>query len=86
MVKINMAATAAIVAATQIASSYRVKFTRSEFLELVKVAQPKLIYHVRRMPFFAYEGVVMYTFDCQDNDFTQRVLNAIEFSNQPWSE
>lgn len=86
MVKINMAATAAIVAATQIASSYRVKFTRSEFLELVKVAQPKLIYHVWRMHFFAYEGVVMYTFDCQDNDFTQRVLNAIEFSNQPWSE
>jgi hypothetical protein len=86
MAKINMAATAAIVAATQIASSYRVKFTRSEFLELVKVAQPKLIYHVRRMHFFAYEGFVMYTFDCQDNDFTQRVLNAIEFSNQPWSE
>jgi hypothetical protein len=86
MAKINMAATAAIVAATQIASSYRVKFTRSEFLELVKVAQPKLIYHVRRMRFFAYEGFVMYTFDCQDNDFTQRVLNAIEFSNQPWSE
>jgi hypothetical protein len=86
MVKINMAATAAIVAATQIASSYRVKFTRSEFLELVKVVQPKLIYHVRRMHFFAYEGFVMYTFDCQDNDFTQRILNAIEFSNQPWSE
>jgi len=81
-----MAETAAIVAATQVASSYRVKFRRREFLELVETAKPEIIYHVRRMHFFSYDGFVMYTFECDSNDFKQRVIDAIEFSNQPWSE
>ena len=80
-----MATTAAIVAA-QHTSSYRVKFKRKEFLELVEIAKPKIIYHTGRMHFFAFDGFVMYTFECRDGDFKQRVLHAIEFSNQAWSE
>ena len=67
-------------------SSYRVKFRREEFLELVQVAKPRLIYHTGRMHFFSYDGFVMYTFQCRDEDFTQRVLHALEFSNYQWSE
>ncbi|KON26461.1 hypothetical protein AC480_05645 [miscellaneous Crenarchaeota group archaeon SMTZ1-55] len=79
-------AVAAIAAATNVSSSYRVKFRRQEFLQLVELADPHVIYHVRRMHFFAYDGFVMYTFECQNTDFKQRVVDAIEFSNQPWSE
>ena len=79
-------AVAAIAATTNVSSSYRVKFRRQEFLQLVELADPKVIYHVRRMHFFAYDGFVMYTFECQNTDFKQRVVDAIEFSNQPWSE
>lgn len=68
------------------ASSYRVKFRRSEFLELVQIAKPSIIYHRGRMHFFAYDGFVMYTFECKNEDFSQRVLDAIEFSNYQWSE
>lgn len=81
-----MAETDAIVAATHVASSYRVKFKREQFLELVEIANPRTIYHKGRMHFFAHDGFVMYTFECQSTDFSQRVLDVIEFSNQPWSE
>lgn len=81
-----VATTTATVAANNVSSSYRVKFKRNEFLELVNVAKPKILYHVRRMHFFAYDGFVMYTFECENRDFGQTVLDAIEFSNQPWSE
>jgi hypothetical protein len=80
------ATAAAAAAATNVSSSYRVKFRRREFLELVEVAKPQIIYHRRRMHFFAYDGFVMYTFECDDRDFSQRVLDAIEFSNRPWDE
>ena len=85
-------ATAATTTATTVAiaaqhtSSYRVKFRRREFLELVQIAKPTLIYHTGRMHFFAYDGFVMYTFECEDRDFAQQVIHAIEFSNQAWSE
>jgi len=84
-----LATAGAVVAATVVAqhtSSYRVKFRKEEFLELVEVANPKIIYQTGRMHFFAYDGFVMYTFECRDNDFKQKVLHAIEFSNQAWSE
>jgi hypothetical protein len=85
-----MAATGGAVAATAVAaqhtSSYRVKFRRAEFLELVETAKPKIIYQTGRMYFFAFDGFVMYSFECKDSDFTQKVLHAIEFSNQAWSE
>ena len=80
-----MATTAAIVAA-QHTSSYRVKFHRKEFLELVEIAKPRIIYHRKRMYFFAFDGFVMYTFECTKEDFSQKVINATEFSNQTWSE
>jgi len=76
----------AAAAAAQQTSSYRVKFKREEFLELVEIAEPRIIYHRGRMHFFAFDGFVMYTFECKDSDFKQRVLNAIEFSNMAWSK
>ncbi|MHA1934369.1 MAG: hypothetical protein ACW97A_03725 [Candidatus Thorarchaeota archaeon] len=76
----------AAAAATLHTSSYRVKFQRQEFLELVEIAQPKIIYHRRRMHFFAYDGFVMYTFECESEDFRQKIIPAIEFSNTQWSE
>ena len=79
-------AAAAAAAAAQHTSSYRVKFRRKEFLGLVEIAKPRIIYHRRRMHFFAFEGFVMHTFECKDSDFKQKVLHAIEFSNQAWSE
>ena len=55
-------------------------------MELVEIAKPKIIYHRRRMRFFAFDGFVMYTFECENSDFKQKVLEAIEFSNRPWDE
>ena len=82
-----MISTAGTVAAASInASSYRVKFRKDEFLELVQIAKPYIIYQRGRMHFFAYDGFVMYTFDCKDEDFSQRILHAVEFSNYQWSE
>lgn len=77
---------AAAVAAAQHASSYRVKFTRREFLRLVEIAKPRIIYHRRKRHFFACDGFVMYIFDCYDSDFTPPAIEAIEFSNYRWSE
>ena len=79
-------AAAMVAAAAQHTSSYRVKFRREEFLELVKIAEPKILYQRGRMHFFAFDGFVMYTFEYQDGDFKQKILHAIEFSNQAWSE
>ena len=84
-----MAAAGAMIAATAVAqhtSSYRVKFRRKEFLELVEIAKPKVIYHRKRMHFFAFDGFVIYTFECDNSDFKQEVIEAIEFSNEAWSE
>jgi len=78
-------ATAGAAAAAH-SSSYRVKFRRREFLELVDIAEPRVIYHRKRMHFFAFDGFVMYTFECDDGDFSQPVLEAMEFSNYQWSE
>jgi len=77
---------AAAAAAALHASSYRVKFKQKEFLELVEMAKPMIIYHRKRMHFFAYDGFVMYTFECNNSDFSQKILEAIEFSNYQWSE
>jgi hypothetical protein len=79
-------ATAGATAASAHTSSYRVKFKRDEFIELVGIAKPRIIYQRGRMHFFAYDGFVMYTFQCRDEDFSQKILHAIEFSNYRWSE
>ena len=78
--------TAATTATTHNSSSYRVKFRRNEFLRLVEIASPGIIYHRGRMHFFAFDGFVMYTFDCDNVDFSQPIIEAIEFSNYMWSE
>lgn len=52
-----------IMVATAHTSSYRVKFRRKEFLELVQSAKPKIIYRTKRIHFFTYDGFVMYAFD-----------------------
>ena len=83
-----MATTAATTAAiaAQHSSSYRVKFRQKEFLELVDIAKPDIIYQTGRMHFFAFDGFVMYTLECQDGDYKQKVMQAIEFSKQAWNE
>ena len=80
-------ATTAAIAAAQNTSSYRVKFKRKEFLELAEIAKRRIIYHRKRMHFFAFDGFVVYTFECTDQDFLdKKVIKAIEFSNYQWSE
>ena len=67
-------------------SSYRVKFRRRQFLEMVDIAQPKIVYRVKKIHFFAYDGFVMYTFECNQEDLLNRtVIQAILFSNTQWS-
>lgn len=80
------AAAGSSAAANAHTSSYRVKFKREEFLELVEIAKPRIVYQRGRMHFFAYDGFVMYTFECKDADFPQKILHAIEFSNYQWRE
>ncbi len=85
--KMATAGTASGAVVAEHTSSYRVKFNRKEFLELVEIARPRIIYHRKRMHFFAFDGFVMYTFECEDRDLLdKKVMHAIEFSNLPWSE
>jgi hypothetical protein len=80
---------AAAASAAAISSSYRVKFKRKQFLELVDIAEPKIIYKIKNMYFFAFDGFVMYTYECEVRDFKLKrikVLETIEFSNQSWSK
>ena len=67
-------------------SSYRVKYRKEEFLRLLHRAEPERVYQTGRMHFFAFDGFVMYTFECEDEDFRQEIFHAIEFSNMQWSE
>lgn len=62
------------------------KFRRNQFFELVLIAKPRFIYAVKNMHFFAFDGFVMYSQECSDTDFGARVMEAIEFSNQPWQK
>jgi hypothetical protein len=81
-----MAYAGATAAASAVSSSsYRVKFKRKEFLELYTIAKQKIVYQTGRMHFFSFDGFVMYSFECKNEDFT-KVLHAIEFSNYQWSE
>jgi hypothetical protein len=82
----NTGGSAAASAAAIHTSSYRVKFGKNEFMDLVQMAQPSVIYHVRRMHFFAHDGFVMYTLQCESEDFSIKVMHAKEFSNTQWSE
>jgi hypothetical protein len=77
--------TAAVAASIQ-ASSYRVKFDREHFIELVRIARPNLLFRIKNMYFFAYDGFVMYCDQCQAGDFSEQILDAIEFSNTQWAK
>jgi hypothetical protein len=64
---------------------YRVKFRRQQFLEIARLAEPKIIYRLKYMYFFSFDGFVVYTEECTDSDFSGRkVVEAVEFSNMPW--
>ena len=76
----------ATVEASSDAGSYRVKFDRENFKELVRLAKPRIIYRRKNMYFFAYDGFVMYCDQCDSIDFSERILDAIEFSNYQWSK
>ncbi|WXG47202.1 MAG: hypothetical protein WED05_11180 [Candidatus Atabeyarchaeum deiterrae] len=68
-------------------SAYRVKFERTDFLELVRIAQPKIIYRVGDTFFFSFDGFVVFSRDCKLEDFAGRkTMVAIEFSNYPWQK
>lgn len=82
----NWVMTASSAAEASESSSYRVKFDRKNFLELVRIAKPKIIYRRKNMYFFAYDGFVMYSDQCESKDFSQHILDAIEFSNYQWSK
>ncbi len=77
---------ASTVAETSDASSYRVKFDRENFKELVRIAKPKIIYRRKNMYFFAYDGFVMYCDQADSSDFSQRIIDTIEFSNYQWAK
>ena len=67
-------------------SSYRLKFDRERFLELVEIARPKIIYHRGKNHFFGFDGFVMYSQMCKDEDFPDsRVIDSLEFSNYAWA-
>ncbi len=78
------AAAAAAAAAAAGISYYRVKFRRGEFLDLVSIARPRIIYRRGKNHFFAFDSFVMYSQECEDGDFGQRVMEAIELSNSSW--
>jgi len=67
-------------------SSYRVKFRRDQFLEMVRIAQPQRVYRVKNVHFFAFDGFVMYCQECTDAELGVRVIEAIEFSNDAWKK
>jgi len=82
-------AASAATASESYPSSYRLKFRREQFMELVQVARPKILYKRKNIYLFAYDGFVMYTSECSDEDFQVRgikVLMALEFSNYPWQK
>ncbi len=79
-----MASTGAAAAEATHSSSYRLKFRRAEFLRLVDIAMPKIIYRRGKNHIFAFDGFVVYSQECSDQDFRAQVIEAIEFSNYQW--
>lgn len=70
-----------------LASSYRIKFRRTEFLEILNIAKPPRIYKVSKFYYFAFDGFIMYTKECRDDDLLgYPIIRAIEFSNVGWQK
>ena len=68
------------------ASSYRVKYDRQQFLDLMAIARSKIVYRRNNVYFFAFDGFVMYCDQCEEKDVPARMLDAIEFSNYQWKK
>jgi hypothetical protein len=66
------------------ASGYRLKFDRDEFLKLVNIAKPAIVYKRGKNHLFAFDGFVLYSQKCSDGDFKATIIDAIEFSNSNW--
>jgi hypothetical protein len=80
------ASVSAAVVSTMESSSYRVKFKRAEFLELLQLAQPKIVYYRGNNFFLAFDGFVIYSQQYDEEDFANhRIVEAIELSNSPWT-
>jgi hypothetical protein len=71
MAEVPMMSAGSTAAAASEASSYRVKFDRENFKELVRIAKPKIIYRRRNRYFFAYDGFVMYCDQADSSDFSK---------------
>ncbi|HIH88412.1 TPA: hypothetical protein HA344_04275 [Candidatus Bathyarchaeota archaeon] len=78
------ATVAAAASADSNASGYRLKFNREEFLQLVEIAKPRIIYRRGKNHLFAFDGFVMYSQKCSDEDFKVKIINTVEFSNYGW--
>jgi hypothetical protein len=79
-----LAGTTAAAAERRHASGYRLKFDREEFLKLVNLAEPSIVYKRGKNHFFAFDGFVMYSQKCGDGDFKATIIDAVEFSNSSW--
>ncbi len=67
------------------ASSYRLKFRREEFLQLIETAKPRIVYRRGKNHIFAFDGFIMYSQECQDEDIRAKIIDSIEFSNYSWA-
>lgn len=68
------------------ASSYRIKFDRKNFLELVDIAKPRIIYRRKNVYFFAFDGFLVYCDQSEETDFSTKIIDAIQFSNYLWQK
>lgn len=81
------AATSSSSSPPPLSSSYRLKFDRREFRELLEIAKPRIIYKVSRFHYFAFDGFTMYCDNYPDDELTAyRMIQAIEFSNASWTK
>lgn len=51
-----------------------VNFGRIEFLEIVHIERPRIIYHSEGKHFFFLAGLAVCTSDCADDDFTSEQI------------
>lgn len=67
-------------------SSYRVKFSREDFIELYRTARPRIVYNRKKNHFFGFDGFLMYSQECSDGDFPgARIIKVEELSNYAWA-
>ena len=62
------------------ATQLRMKLIKEEFLRLIKLSQREIVYRVKKIHFFPFDGFVFYCKECEDIDF-EAVIIATELSN-----